>query len=104
MYKDNEIESVVREVIYENGTKVLIVACIYKHPNADSDNFTSLYSNLLDKIISENKKAIIMGDFNYDLLRSESNEVIEDFLNMNLTHCFIPTISRPTRITPNLKL
>ena len=35
IYKTNEIESVVREVVYDNN---FIVACIYKHPNADADH------------------------------------------------------------------
>lgn len=100
IYKKNEIESVVREVVYD---KNFIVACIYKHPDADATYFQTAYSNLLDKITSENKKAIIFGDFNLDLLKAESKPIIDDFLNSNLTHCFLPTITRPTRINPKSK-
>ena len=69
LYKKNEIESVVKEVVYENGRNNFIVACIYKHPSADNENFLSLYSNFLDKILSENKKAIIMGDSNLTIVQ-----------------------------------
>ena len=83
--------------------KNFIVACIYKHPLADSENFLSVYTDLLDKILAENKKAIIFGDFNLDLLTAESNTEVDNFLNCNLSHCMLPTITRPTRITPTSK-
>ena len=96
IYKPKEIESVVQEVVYD---KNFIVACIYKHPLADSENFLNLYSDLLDKILAENKKAIFFGDFNLDLLNAETNTHVDNFLNCNLSHCMLPTITRPTRIT-----
>ena len=40
-----------------------------------------------------------MGDFNYDLLASDTNISANDFLETFLSASFLPLISRPTRIT-----
>lgn len=66
----------------------------------DIDEFNILYSNLLDKINSENKKAITMGDFNIDLLKSDLKPSHNDFLEANLSKFFTPHITRLTRVTP----
>jgi len=52
----------------------------------DRDEFSMQYTNLLDKIFSENKKAKIMGDFNLDLLKAETKPKIDEFLQSNLSH------------------
>ena len=90
------------EVILDNHPSI-IVACIYKHPNMDIDEFNILYSNLLDKINSENKQALLMGDFNIDLLKADLKPSHNDFLETNLSRFFTPQITRPTRITPYSK-
>jgi len=69
----------------------------------DVEEFNILYSKLLDKILSENKKAIIMGDFNIDLLKAKNKQPVEEFLQINLEHCYTPHITRPTRVTPHSK-
>ena len=69
----------------------------------DDREFTILYSNFLEKINSENKKAIILGDFNLDLIKASADNNIKDFLETNLSNYFIPHITRPTRITPYSK-
>ena len=40
-----------------------------------------------------------MGDFNINLLKSEENQHVNDFLNQMFSSSFYPLISRPTRIT-----
>ncbi|XP_066921410.1 uncharacterized protein [Clytia hemisphaerica] len=102
IYKRNEVESIIHEVILDNHPSI-IVACIYKHPNMDIDEFNILYSNLLDKINSDNKQAILMGDFNIDLLKADLKPSHKDFLETNLSRFFTPQITRPTRITPYSK-
>ena len=42
---------------------------------------------------------IIGTDQNFDLLRTESHNYILDLLNHTLDNAFIPTITKPTRIT-----
>ena len=40
-----------------------------------------------------------MGDFNIDLLKSDENPHVNDFLNQMFSSSFQPLITRPTRIT-----
>ena len=40
-----------------------------------------------------------MGDFNIDLLKSEENRHVNDFLNQMFSSSFYPLIPRPTRVT-----
>ena len=52
----------------------------------------------LKKVKKENKKVIICGDFNYNLLNHENNEIINSFLNTLLECSLQPCITEPTRI------
>ena len=73
MYKSKELESIFYEV--ENpGKKSEIYGCIYKHPCMDADIFNEYLEKLLKKIDSEKKTAYLMGDFNMDLLKTETDE------------------------------
>ena len=44
-----------------------------------------------------------MGDFNMNLLQTESHEKIGDFYNIWTSHLFVPHITLPTRITSKSK-
>ena len=61
-------------------------------------DFNKYYlSNLIETLSLENKKIVLLGDFNVDLLKYDSNHDIFDFLDTmhsNLLH-----ITSPTRIT-----
>ena len=50
--------------------------------------------------IDKNKYAVfLMGDFNIDLLKYESHNYINDFINSLVSHSFLPYILQPTRVT-----
>ena len=102
IYKKGELESIFVEILNEKGSNI-IVACIYKHPNMDIDEFNILYSDLVEKMAQENKKLVVMGDFNVDLLKSETDAKASTFLQNNLTSCLKPFITKPTRVTPHSK-
>ena len=40
-----------------------------------------------------------MGDFNIDLLKYESHNCTNDFINSLVSHSFLPYILQPTRAT-----
>ena len=61
-------------------------------------NSLEIMSSTLEKIRRENKKVLIAGDFNYDLLKHEVHSNIADFLQMMLTNGYQPCITEPTRI------
>ena len=105
IYKSKELESVFVEIIKENS-KNIIVGCIYRHPSMkDVNEFNNNYFNVLaDKLLSEkNKGVILMGDFNIDLLKAESDTKISDFLELIYATSLIPHITSPTRLNTRSK-
>ena len=83
----------------ESNNKKLIVGCIYRHPKATSGipHFTESLNEVM-KNIKDNTTAIIAGDFNIDLIKTENNQV-EQYINTILQNSFLPCITIPTRVT-----
>ena len=103
LYKSYELESIFREIINPKK-KNIIVGCIYKHPSMDLNEFNENYLNpLLDKLSINNKKIYLLGDFNADLLKTDIDSDISNFLDILTSNMFVPHITLPTRITPNSK-
>ena len=81
--------------------KNLIIGCIYRHPNSkiNIQEFNREFIDpLLHKINMENKQCILMGDFNIDLLKSDTNGDTNDFFNTLSSSLFTPYILQPTRL------
>ena len=53
----------------------------------------------MDQIQNSNKMCVILGDFNINLLNSDSHRPTEDFVNNMYTYFMNPQIIQPTRIT-----
>ena len=102
MYKPKELESVFVE-IEVIGKKNQIYGCIYKHPCMDIDSFNEHLENLLVKLDHEKKTSYLMGDFNMDLLKTESDDKIGEYYGILTSHLFVPHITIPTRITSTSK-
>ena len=45
---------------------------------------------LSEKLIIENKEVILLGDFNIDLLKCDSNENVSDFLDIVYSTSLLP--------------
>ena len=100
---DCEIESYWTEILIENQPNRLI-GVFYRHPTKNNDKKSiELINETLTKIRKENKKVIITGDFNYDLLKHETDSTISDFLQMMIDNSYQPCITEPTRIVNNHK-
>ena len=56
--------------------------------------------NTLEKLSYENKDIILMGDFNIDILKYDTNNDSAAFLDMMYENFLLPYISSPTRVTP----
>ena len=54
---------------------------------------------LSEKLVSENKEVILLGDFNIDLLKCDSNKNVSDFLDIIYSTNLLPNITSPTRLT-----
>jgi len=94
----NIMESVFIELLKTNESNV-IIGTIYRPPNADIDLFISKLNELLTKISKEQKTCYLLGDFNLDLLKYHEHAYTNDFLDTIFSHCFMPLINHPTRIT-----
>jgi hypothetical protein len=93
-----EVETYWTEIIVDKKPNRLI-GVVYRHPTKQNDEkFIQILSNTLNKIRKENKNVLIAGDFNYDLLRFETNQNISNFLQSMLDNSFQPCITEPTRI------
>ena len=80
--------------------KNLIVECIYRHPSSKItvDQFNKDYIEpLLAKISSENKICSLLGDFNIDLLKTDTHSDANEFFNTLTSNFFVPHILQPTR-------
>ena len=101
---DFEIETYWTEIIIDKQPNK-IIGVVYRHPGKTNDkNCIKVLSNTLSKIQKENKKVLVAGDFNYDLLKFNTNPIIADFLQMMLDNSYQPCITEPTRIVFGNKL
>jgi hypothetical protein len=78
----------------------VIIICIYKPPKSDFDTFLEKMSQMLDYISQKkNKKIVLCGDFNVDMLKK--NRMSLDFKNLLLNHDLKLQIVKPTRPCSN---
>ena len=94
LYKPKEIESTFLEII-ENTQKNVIVGCFYKHPGVAIQEFTNNFiCPLLEKLLTENKEVIPMGDYNINFLNSD---VDHQTLDTMYSKSFFPTMNTPNQ-------
>ena len=83
--------------ILTHGQPNVLCGVTYRHPNGNIDNFMNYINSKVSKIHLEEKMSLIMGDFNIDLLKT--NSLSDNFLNTLGSLFFQPQILQPTRIT-----
>ena len=89
------------EIINQNNPNIL-VGTYYRHPKKNSSNvFLEKLKENLNKLGNNNKITIVAGDFNFDLLKYDYNNLTNDFLSIMYSNFFQPCILEPTRITSN---
>jgi Reverse transcriptase (RNA-dependent DNA polymerase) len=93
----NVVENVWIEVV-KNKIKY-IIGGIYRHPNHSINGFMDLLEVNLIKISKRKNPCFILGDLNIDLLKSEENNSIMNYLNNLFVYNFLPVLVMPTRIT-----
>ena len=74
----------------------VIIGGIYRHPKGNIQHFNDALKNVINQI-NDDTLAIVLGDFNINLL-SEDNDKVQTYLNNFLEKSFIPCITLPTRI------
>ena len=90
-YKKRELKSDFIEII-QKDSKNIAVGCIHRHPCIQQSEFNDEYLKpLSEKLISENKEVIFLGDFNIDLLKCDPNKN-DTFLTSNIPIIFFLTL------------
>ena len=103
IYKTKQIKSTFTE-FFNNNNSNMVVGCIYKHPKVPVTEFTEYYLvTLLEKLAKEKKETILIGDFNINILNSNSDRDTSSFMNKIYSNSFYPTINIPTRTTSTSK-
>ena len=92
------MESTFVEIITPNKKNIQI-GVIYRPPNSKFNSFENEINQILSKIDKENKICYLMGDFNIELLKSESCDFAGKFFEQLITSSFMPLTLKPTRIT-----
>ena len=72
---------------------------IYRPPNTNLNIFNDEFNTLLSLMTKKYKNIHLAGDYNINLLKYLDHAPTNCFINSITTHHFIPTITRPTRIT-----
>ena len=93
---DTELETYWTEIIIDKQPNRLI-GVVYPTKRND-EKCIEILNETLTKIQKENKKVLIAGDFNFDLLKHEIDSNINDFLQMMINNSYQPCITEPTRI------
>ena len=99
LYESKLLESVFVEILSNQPKQNIIVGCIYKHPEMAVSQFNKAIYTMLEKVSRENKKILLMGDFNIDLLKIDIHDESSSYFDIISSFGLLPTILRPTRIT-----
>jgi len=75
------------------------LGCIYRHPNQNINEFTTLLDSALYDIRMNNIPCIIAGDINIDFCKYNKHVPTTDYINNLLVNNYLPVIVMPTRIT-----
>ena len=97
LFEEHSFESVFVEVLINNAVNI-IVGEIYRVPNSNRQLSIQYYEDIISKLQYENKEVILGTDQHFDYLNStctHSKHILETYFSAG----FIPTITRPTRIT-----
>ena len=78
--------------------KTIIVGSIYQPPNTKPKDFNTQYNQMLARLKCEKKEIILGMDHNLDLLKSNTHNETQSFLDLNFENSIFPCITHPTRI------
>ena len=96
---ENVSESIFIEIANDNR-KPVTFGCIYRHPNSVAKDFSEYFLDpILQKISNEKKTCVLVGDFNFDLLKYESHLETSNFYDLLAGHSYRPLILHPSRVT-----
>jgi exonuclease III len=84
----------------KGSAKSVIIANVYRSPSRKPNQFHDSLDCILQKLNRHDKKHILLvGDFNIDLIKYETDINSQNIVDTASNYGFIQVISRPTRIT-----
>ena len=96
--KDIEYETTWIE-IKNKKSKNIVCGNVYRHPHYNCDDFFKYLESCLATLAKESKEVYICGDFNFDLLKVDTDHLTQHFFNLLCSYGFLPHILQPTRAT-----
>ena len=106
IFKEKIIESLFIEIEFYNKKKI-ILGNVYRSPNQGIGDisatdqmsiFLEHMQGIIDSIGESNKKTVLVGDFNLNLLNYSNHIATKEFANMLFSAGFLQLISNPTRV------
>ena len=94
---NKDIENLFLECVNTNG-KNFVVGIFYRPPNGDPKNFSKELDKIHRILCKEDKKIILMGDFNMDCLKCRDDKNIDEFYQNVFKNGMFPIINKPTRV------
>ena len=85
----------------KQSNKNVVIGNVYRSPNRNPEQFNSLFEIILQKFNRHIKKKLfyIVGDFNQDLIKYETNTTCQNLVDTATSHGLVQLVSRPTRLT-----
>jgi hypothetical protein len=99
------IESVFVELCDVGDTKCnVLIGVVYRPPSGNGKAFQESLTGAMSIIDREGKKSFLMGDFNLDLLTSNSHNTTSEFIELMYAHAYMPLVTKSTKIDPHTNL
>ena len=73
--------------VQNDKNKNIVCGIIYRHPNNPLQPFLDNFYKTVDKIHKESKLCVFIGDFNINLLNSDSHALTDDYLRTSAPPC-----------------
>ena len=83
--------------IFNKNSKSIVLNLAYRPPNDDPNEIENHFKNILSKREITNKKLVLAGDLNINVLDFNETKMVQNFVNLMFRHGLIPTINEPTR-------
>lgn len=82
-----------------NANRNVIVGCIYRPPKSPISEFNDALKTILGSLSKEDKHMYLTGDYNINLLNSDTHIPSAEFAELFFSHSFFPSINKPTRVS-----
>ena len=88
---DYEFQFIKISKKYTNISKNLVVGTCYRPPSGDMDNFLIKLNEINENLDGLNSFQYVIGDFNIDVLKKDTDQDIQLFLTQQVVSATIPT-------------